>query len=130
MADPIRNILSFDIGIVDIMRENPMERAQMPDSSALLPSDDTVNLQLDRVNFLQSIGESLRRTLRPSVTDKSVLGRARFGAMLDEVQSVTDSIKQEGSPPSAAVEQLSRIIAEEQDMHVQLETHRMALYQG
>ena len=118
MAIANTRILTFDTGIERIIQSGERADQPLPERNALTPTGEPVRVRLD---------EMLRGSVRPQISDKTVLAPGRYQTLLDEAQA---ELRRRAGGESNALANAAALLEEEQQLRDLLNTLRNLLVQG
>ncbi|MBF0103646.1 MAG: hypothetical protein HQK77_22330 [Desulfobacterales bacterium] len=80
-------ILSFDVGIEQILYADNLEGVRLPDKTDGLPrSEEHLDRHLDSVLQTPTIEHDLLNSLKPDIKDKTLLNPVSYHAVMESVQ--------------------------------------------
>jgi hypothetical protein len=133
MPNDMMKVFSFDTGIEQILRQDDLKSARLPDRTAsLLPSEDHPSVRLNELFRAASLDRRILAFLKPELQDKNILIPARYHAILREVQErlKKEAEKRKSGKGGDTLESAAELLEEEKELMVLLDTYRNLLHQG
>lgn len=133
MTDQIAKTFSLDTGIEQILKSGESETAKLPvDRSAILPSDDHLKIQLNRLFNAPSLDDQILSLLKPALLNKNILIPARYQALLKSIQRKIKKAaeKNKSGKGERALAEAAELLEEEQELLELLNTYRNILHKA
>jgi type III secretion protein X len=124
---PVEKI-TFDRGIESTVHGTSQEE-RLPNQTGLFPPEHIEQLQLDRILSMPNIDSFLADALRPKIDHRDILMPAPFQQILTDTKVYLQTLRR-GGRHSRAVEELEKLLLEEEEMRDLLITYRVALLAG
>jgi hypothetical protein len=125
-------VLSFDVGIEQIL-QGDREPVKLPElSSTLLPSLDHMNRRLEEVFKTVPLDHLILNSLKPTLKDPNILIPTRYQAMLARAVTALKraAAKRSGRSGGKAIEKAADQLETEKELMALLHLYRNILHQA
>jgi hypothetical protein len=125
-------ILNFNKGLESVSIEARTFREdsrKLPDLSYVAPSETPAMEQLGELWGQPSLGQGLVESLRPEISDRSLLIPSRYQALLQDSEDALRSLADNGDPGGKLQDAIG-VLSEEREMRSLLNTYRASLFQA
>lgn len=91
MPTTISQSLSFDTGLETIVTTEDVEAPQLPQMTALPPSEEAMDAQLPQLLQTPTFDSRILSALRPFIRNRDILGPSRYQTLADESPDALDA---------------------------------------
>lgn len=119
--------LTFDTGIERIIHGGETADRQLPERNALAPTGEQLRVRLDEMLNAPALDALLRGSVKPQVTDKSLLAPGCYQTLLDEAQR---EMRSRAGGNRNALDQAALLLEEERRLRDLLNALRNILVQA